>query len=111
MLRPERMTSVSIFCVKRDVELVLEALGSFGEFHVEQTAETPSLAEYNQSIQRAEESLGIVNELSKQLITQQPGFMDIFRETQPTKMQVTAENWRSLQEIHYARYSGAQKRS
>ena len=98
MLRPERMTSASIFCISRDVELVLEALSSFGEFHVEQSAETPSVAQFNQSIQRAEESLAIVNELSKQLVTEKPGFTDIFKVEQPTRVRVTSENWQTLQE-------------
>jgi len=92
------MSSASIFCVSRDVELVLEVLSSFGEFHVEQTTENTSISQYNQSIQRVEESLANVNDLTKQLITQQPSFTDIFRATQPTKMRVTSENWQTLQE-------------
>ena len=78
--------------------MVLEALSSFGEFHVEKAAETSSLSAYNQSIQLADESLANVNELSKQLITQTPGFTDIFRLEQPTKVRVTSENWQSLKE-------------
>jgi V/A-type H+-transporting ATPase subunit I len=93
------MTSTSIFCARRDVDLVLEALSSFGEFHVEQAAENQSLAEYSQRIQRVEESLAIVNELEKQLIIENPGFTDIFRVTQPTKMRVTSENWQTLSEF------------
>jgi V/A-type H+-transporting ATPase subunit I len=93
------MTSTSIFCVKRDVELLLEVLSSFGEFHVEQASETPSLGQFNQSIQRVEESLATVNELATQLITQNPSFTDIFRVEQPTKVRVNSENWQTLQEV------------
>jgi vacuolar-type H+-ATPase subunit I/STV1 len=109
MLRPERMTSASIICVARDVESVLEALSSFGEFHVEQTAETPTGAQFDQSIERVEESLAEVNELSKQLITQTLGFTDIFRVEQPTKVRVTSENWQTLQEVTVKQISALKK--
>ena len=50
------MTSTSIICVKKDVESVLETLNSFGEFHIEPSAQDDaSLAEYNQNIQKVEE--------------------------------------------------------
>jgi V/A-type H+-transporting ATPase subunit I len=98
MLRPERMTSTSIFCVKRDVELVLEALGNFGEFHVEQTAELQTVAQYEQSIREVEESLSGVNVLAEQLIPKKGGFTDIFRVEKPTKTQVNSENWQTLQD-------------
>src|SRR5665647_1737009 len=90
MLRPERMTSASIFCVARDIELVLEALSSFGEFHVDQSAETPSVEQFSQSIERVEESLAEINELSKQLVTQTPSFTDIFRMEHPTKLRAVS---------------------
>ena len=93
------MTFTSIICVKKDVESVLEALSSFGEFHIEQAAEgNSSLTEYNQSIQRVEDSLTTVNELTKQLIEEKPGLLDIFRISQSTKIHVTAENWQALLE-------------
>jgi V/A-type H+-transporting ATPase subunit I len=93
------MTFTSIICVKKDVESVLEALSSFGEFHIEQAAEeSSSLTEYNQSIQLVEDSLTTINELTKQLIEEKPGVLDIFRISQPTKILVTAENWQALSE-------------
>ena len=67
MFRPERMSDTSIICVKQDVESVLQALSSFGEFHIEQATEDASLTDYSQNIQKAEESLTNVNELIKQL--------------------------------------------
>jgi hypothetical protein len=63
------MISTSIICVKRDVESALEALNSFGEFHIEQATASESFADYNQSIQKVEESIVNVNHLMKQLIT------------------------------------------
>jgi V/A-type H+-transporting ATPase subunit I len=103
------MTSTSIICVKTDVESVLEALSSFGEFHVEQATEAAGGTDYNQSIQKAEESLANVNDLTKQLITEKPGFTDIFRITRPTKIQVTAENWQALQESTSQQISALKK--
>jgi V/A-type H+-transporting ATPase subunit I len=91
------MTFTSIICVRKDVEPVLEALSSFGEFHIEQADDgKSSLTVYNQSIQRVEDSLTTINEITKQLIQEKPDFYDIFRISQPTKIHVTAENWQAL---------------
>ncbi len=98
MLRPERMTLSSVICVKQDVEPLLEALNNFGEFHIEESTENMSPFEYNQDIQNAEEALSSVNGLIKQLSQEKPGAFDLFKTTQITKTQVTAENWHALAE-------------
>jgi len=109
MLRPERMTSISIICVRRDVESVLEALSSFGEFHIERAAEDTSFAEYNQSIQSQEQTLAGINNLITHLVTEKPGFTDIFRTTQPTITDITAENWHALSEATNLKVSELKK--
>ena len=98
MFRPERMSAASIICVKQDVESVLQALSLFGEFHIEQATEDASLTDYSENIQKAEESLTNVNGLIKQLCQEKPGVFDVFRVPQPTRTQVTAENWQALSE-------------
>jgi len=99
MLRPERMTSTSIICVRKDVEPILEALSSFGEFHIEQTAQdNAGLTEYTQSIQKIEGSLADVNVLIGQLVQEKSSLLGIFKLTLPNKVQVTAENWQALLE-------------
>ena len=92
------MTLASIICVRQDVEPVLAALNIFGEFHIEQTAENTSLTDYSQSIQKTEESLSYINELIKQLSQEKAGMLDLFKVTQPTRTQVTAENWQAMLE-------------
>ena len=93
------MTSTSIICVRKDVELVLEALNNFGEFHIEQTAQdNAGLNEYNQSIQKAEGSIADLNTLTNQLIKEKSSLFSIFKLPQMTKTQVTAENWQTLLE-------------
>jgi V/A-type H+-transporting ATPase subunit I len=93
------MTSTSIICVKKDVEPILEALSSFGEFHIEQTAQdNADLTDYTQSIQKVEESLADVNVLINQLVHEKSSLLGIFKVIQPTKIQVTAENWQALLE-------------
>ncbi|MGO8805754.1 MAG: V-type ATP synthase subunit I, partial [Candidatus Bathyarchaeia archaeon] len=93
------MTSTSIICVKKDVELVLEALNNFGEFHIEQTVlDDEGVIDYNQGIQRVEESLSDANALIKQLVQEKSSLFSIFRETPPTKIQVTTETWQTLME-------------
>jgi len=100
MLRPERMTSTSIICVKKDVELILESLNSFGEFHIEQTAQdNAGLTEYNVSSQKVEESLSDVTVLINQLVQEKSSPLGIFRLPQQNKIQVTAENWQVLLEV------------
>lgn len=99
MLRPERMAVASVICKKTDVETLLEALSSFGEFHIEETEENTSTADYSQEIQKAEESYSNVSELIKQLSQEKPGPLDFFKPPQkPTITQVTAENWQALAE-------------
>ena len=91
------MTSTSIICVKKDVEPLLQALNSFGEFHIEQTIENDaSISEYNLNIQKMEESLSDVNTLIKQLSHEKTGLFDIFKVIPPVKTQLTAENWQAL---------------
>lgn len=98
MLRPERMSLASIICVKQDVEPVLSALSSFGQFHIEKASEGADFVDYSQVIQKTEESLSYVNELVKQLTMEKSGLFDIFKETTPTKTSVTTENWQALLE-------------
>ncbi len=104
------MTSTSIICVKKDVELILESLSSFGEFHIEQTAQDNSgLTENNQSIQKVEGSLADVNVLIDQLIQEKSSLLGIFKLPQTTKSQVTAENWQTLLETTSQRISVLKK--
>ena len=103
------MALTSIICVKKDVESVLEALSSFGEFHIEETAENISPLEYNQEIQKAEESLSSVNDLIKQLNQEKAGTFDLFKAAQPTQTQVTAENWQALAETTWQQVSLVKK--
>lgn len=98
MLRSERMTSASIICARPDVEQALEALSSFGEFHIEQATQDLNVSMYDQGLQKAEESLVDVNEIMKKLIQEETDFFDIFRSTPPIKTQITAENWQVLLE-------------
>ena len=75
----------------------MDALNSFDEFHIEQTAQIDvSEVNYNQNIQKIEESLVDVNYLIKQLVQEKSSFLNIFQSSIPTKMQVTTENWQSL---------------
>jgi V/A-type H+-transporting ATPase subunit I len=99
MLRPERMTSASIVCVKKDVESILETLNSFGEFHIETSpSEERSIAEYNQSIQQVQQRILDVDGLIKQFVVEKGGLLSIFKASEPKKLAVTADNWQTLLE-------------
>ncbi len=93
------MSSTSIICVRKDVESVLEALSSFGEFHIEQTAQdNANISDYNQRIQSLEEALTDVNTLYSQLVHEKGSLLSIFKVSEPKKTTVTAENWQGLLE-------------
>ncbi len=92
------MTSVSIICARKKVESALEALHSFGEFHIEQTAEAESLEEHNRKAQTIQQALNNVTDLTNQLIVEKPQLLDMFRITQHAKTKVTAASWQTLSE-------------
>jgi V/A-type H+-transporting ATPase subunit I len=97
MLRPERMTPTSIICVKKDVESALEALNSFGEFHIDHSInEEKSLAENSQNIQKAQDAFSDAISLTKQLVTEKSSLLAMFKVSEPAKIPVTAENWQTL---------------
>ncbi len=99
MLRPERMTSTSIVCLKKDVEGMLETLNTFGEFHIETSPEEEvSLAEYNLIIRQLKERLLDVDGLIKQLVVEKGSLLSIFKASEPKKLAVTADNWQMLLE-------------
>lgn len=98
MFRPERMSSTSIICLRRDIDTALEALNHFGQFHIEEAAEASMLADYGQAVRSAEQDLANVNAVIKQLKTEKTELLDIFRAPKLSKTQVTSENWQSLAE-------------
>jgi V/A-type H+/Na+-transporting ATPase subunit I len=100
MFRPLRMTSASIICLKRDIDIILEGLSQFGEFHIDKAVEKQKLTEYDRSVQKVEEALANVNDLIKQLGTEKTGLLDIFRDVEPVRTKITAENWQKLLELN-----------
>jgi V/A-type H+-transporting ATPase subunit I len=96
MFRPERMIEASIIFLRRDSDLALEALADFGNFHVEETNETPNPTHYEQLVRRTEETIAKLNEVESQLGTGKAGLLDIFKAEKPVKKQIIAENWESL---------------
>jgi len=98
MFRPERMTSVSIICLRREADNALETLDQFGTFHIDQTETTATSNEFDELIQRTTESHSKIDSVIHQLPPEKPGALDIFREIKTDKTQITAENWGSLAE-------------
>lgn len=98
MFRPERMTFISVVCLKRDIDVALEGLNCFGQFQIEEAAESP-IIEYNQAIHKVESDLSSINDLLKQFNTEKSGLFDVFKAPKPiVKTRITAENWQSLAE-------------
>jgi V/A-type H+/Na+-transporting ATPase subunit I len=105
MFRPERMTSVSVICLARDLDKALEGLNQFGQFHVEEQAEAQTEADYSQALLQVEEAATNVNALIAQLKVEKSSLTDIFRGEEPARTQVTSENWASLAEEAYREIS------
>jgi V/A-type H+-transporting ATPase subunit I len=101
MLLPERMTSTSIICVKKDIEAILESLSDFGEFHIieEVQEDNIDLSEYKKNIQKLEDAIVNVDALIKQFANEKGNLLDLFKDTLPTKTVVTANNWHNLTEM------------
>jgi V/A-type H+-transporting ATPase subunit I len=100
MLLPERMTSTSIICVKKDIEVILETLSDFGEFHVieEVQENNMDISEYKENIQKLEEAIANIDLLIKQFVNEKESLLGIFKDNQPTRTLVTASNWHTLSE-------------
>lgn len=98
MFRPERMIEASIIFLKKDFDLALDALDDFGNFHIEETNETPKQTQYEQLVRRTEEAIARLNEVANQLKTEKAGLLDVFKAKEPVKTQIISENWESLLE-------------
>lgn len=100
MLLPERMTSTSIICVKKDIEKTLETLSDFGEFQVIEEAPENNMdtSQFKENIQKLEEAIANIDALSKQFVNEKESLLAIFKENQPTRTVVTASNWHTLSE-------------
>jgi hypothetical protein len=72
MFRPDRLTSTSIICPRKDLDFALEALDHFGSFHIEETSNSSSLIEYDQYIRLVEIARTEVADLIKQLGIEKP---------------------------------------
>ncbi len=109
MFRPERMLSTSIICLKKDIDTTLEVLSEFGDFHTEQATEK-TISEYDQIIQKVNESISDINGLINQLIVQKTGLNDFFQEFKPSQIQqINAENWQTLSELTTQEISSLKK--
>ena len=99
MLRPQRMTVASIFCLKKDVEIVFETLNRFGEFHIEPSSpKNADDEEYDQNIQQMKQRQRDIKGIGSQLSEKKTSLLNIFQLNQPTIVPITTENWHTLLE-------------
>ncbi len=93
------MTSTSLILVRKDLDAALEALHDFGQFHIEDSSETETLAGYRQALQKAEGNIADIDALMKKFNNDKGTLVDIFRTVKPVKAKIASENWQSLAEI------------
>ncbi len=94
------MTSTSIVCLRKDITRTLDALSSFGSFHIEDASEKDSAAEYSQRIQKTEQTLADIKDVTTRLPAPKTGLLDMFKAPAVVKAQVAAENWQQLSEAN-----------
>jgi V/A-type H+-transporting ATPase subunit I len=96
MFRPERMTSASIICLRKDLDTTLDALSAFGNFHIEDSAQKDSLGDYTQQISKTEQTLADLKDITTRLPTPKTSLLNMFKAPRAFKAEVTAENWQQL---------------
>ncbi len=96
MFRPERMTSASIICLRKDLDTTLDALSAFGNFHIEDSAQKDSLGDYAQQISKTEQTLADLKDIITRLPTPKTSLLNMFKAPRAFKAEVTAENWQQL---------------
>jgi len=99
MLLPERMTKITVVCLRKDADAVLDALHMFGLFHVERT-ETSEREEYRSIIETLERASASLDALIKHLNIVVPSIV-LFKEKEYEKTRFYVENWlRFAETIH-----------
>ncbi len=93
MLTPERMSRVSIICLQKDLDAALNAIGSFGSFHIEY----PKDENRSKIIESLERTSARINALIRNLEVKEPG-LTLFRAYKKEKMRVYVEDWLRLSE-------------
>ncbi len=90
------MSSVSVICLRRDIEDLLEALNSFGEFHIENAVEASELLDNSQKNQKIEAVIANINDLIRVLKVENQGLAGMFRKEKVATTQFAAESWQTL---------------
>ncbi len=98
MLLPDLISKTTIIFLRRDFDLALEALDSYGEFQVEKDRENPRSEEYGQLIGRVEELIEGLDATLLQFKIERRGLLETLRAPRPTVTKMTGEDLQSLTE-------------
>ena len=93
MLIPERMSKVSIICLQKDLDTALNAIGTFGSFHIEY----PEDENRSKIIESLERTSARINALIRNLGVKKPS-LTLFRAYKKEKVRVYVEDWLRLSE-------------
>ena len=99
MFRPERLTSVSVICLRKDTDNLLEALREFGEFHIDEAFDDDPSTSISKKIHNIEETIVDITDLIKLFSPQKTDIFNIFRVEKVAKTKITADNWQILAEL------------
>jgi len=94
MLLTERMKKVAIICLRKDLDLVVDALDNFGLFHIEETATSERSS--HDTLRRIEETSVILEETIKNLGIKAPSII-FFKQKKLAKISFHVKDW-----LHFA---------
>ena len=95
MLLTERMAKVTVICLRRDLDLTLDALDAFGLFHIE-GAGASEHGGYRDAIRKMEETSSVLENTMKNLGIKVPS-VALFKREEFAKTKFHVEDW-----LHFA---------
>ena len=96
MLLPERMCKVTIICLRKDLDLALSALHTFGLLHIERS-QSIRYESYRKIIDEAEKTSSKLDSIVKQLKIRTSRTI-LFKHKKIRKVKISVEDWASLLE-------------
>jgi V/A-type H+-transporting ATPase subunit I len=91
MFRPQRMTAVTLVCLQKDLDAILDTLNEFGQFHIEKTGDTRAES-IGATFEEAERASAKLNSLIEQLKIK-PESVSPFKYEETKRTRFSIGNW------------------
>ena len=97
MFRPQRMIGVTIVCLKKDVDVALNALNEFGKFHIEESGSVGPDS-HRTLIEEAERNSTRLDAIIERLKIKRQIALSVFEREEARRIRLQVEDWVSLLE-------------